>query len=125
MESKRSRLSRLLNKTENKAPRLFNIIMIIIIPFIVLIFLAMICGHFLAVLESGNKLDTLHNKTKSFDTNSFNNSKLLQNVVDKYDECLDDYTNNCKDQLINGTELEGHIKIALMLLYITLKVGRR
>lgn len=108
-ENQRSYWSLLLDQTEKKAPRLYNITTVIVIPILILIGLAILCGHILAHLESKNELNSLHDSMLSFLQNRGGVREIADVVERTYENCIDEYIKTHTDQPNNTTGLKDFI----------------
>jgi len=98
----RSSFSLFIDQQEKKCPRFFNIFFTIIVPLILLTFLAMLCGHFLAKLERKEELK--------------HNNNVLATKFREYhqtsatDQCLDTFVRNATSEIVNSTKLMNFVR---------------
>jgi len=101
----RSQLSLLIDREEKRCPRIFNIFFIIIIPLLLLVCLAMFCGHFLALLESGNEKDTNNSLIVDWIGKNQKVELVASSVQGAYDGCFAAFLADAPSDLVNSTEL--------------------
>lgn len=107
----RSRMSFFLDQTEKKYPRVFNVVTVIIIPLIVLILIATFCGHFLALLESEQEIDSIHSSIASFVDETDNVEDAVDIIEKTYENCLDTFIKEHIDKHFQVEDLREYINM--------------
>lgn len=105
VSKERGSISSYIDRSEKRCPRTWNIVTMIIIPLLFLICLSMLCGHFLAALESENEIDSLNSSMENFMSDTGGVSNAVEKVQSAYDKCLVQYIANNVGQPINGVEI--------------------
>lgn len=94
-----------IDQSEKRCPRMYNIIFMIIVPLFFLIALAMLFGHFLAKLESGNELDSIQSSMEDFVQGIGREQDLVKRVQGTYEKCVERYAANKNGEVLDGTNL--------------------
>ncbi len=95
-----------IDRTEKRFPRLWNIVVVVMVPLLLLIFWTIFCGHFLAVLESGEELKA-NNAALAENMKYMSNLEVIRDSVkNAYDSCFANFVEQAPSkEAMNGTEL--------------------
>lgn len=105
ISASRSKISWYIDRLEKKIPRIFNIFFKIVLPYLLLMCLAMILGHFLVVLEREGEIKDLQIKVGSYLRESQTIDRVATSIQESYDKCLEDFVkyNSTKSDLSDLT----------------------
>eukprot|EP00559_Dactyliosolen_fragilissimus_P005819 CAMPEP_0184859392 /NCGR_PEP_ID=MMETSP0580-20130426/4389_1 /TAXON_ID=1118495 /ORGANISM="Dactyliosolen fragilissimus" /LENGTH=332 /DNA_ID=CAMNT_0027355997 /DNA_START=119 /DNA_END=1114 /DNA_ORIENTATION=+ len=95
-----------INFIERKCPRIYNSIVKIFLPLLLLICLAFFCGHFLADLESDNEISSNNRKLSLlYKTEFLKLGDIDDAIKNSYDSCITQYEETQQQQFVNITDL--------------------
>ncbi len=98
-----------LLKFRLKVPRLYHILFGVVIPLLLLIAWAILCGHFLALLEMENERKS-NNAVISKYVQESQVLSLPLAIEQAYDFCIENFIKGTASELVDGTELEEFIE---------------
>lgn len=104
----KSSLSEMIDRSEKRCPRVWNILFVVVFPLLLLIGWAILCGYILALMESGEELKRNDETVVKFLNDSLNLNDTLDELKNSYDTCLDAF--NSSSQQFNKTELISHME---------------
>lgn len=108
-QAEKNKLSLLIDREEKRCPRLWNTVFVIIVPLLFLIGWAMLCGHFLAVVERDDEMKSNDSAILSFFIEDQKLQQSLDTVKNSYEECLTAFVDSSTSELVNSTELKSYM----------------
>jgi len=105
-----SNLSIFLTRQESKFPRLFNLILYVVLPLFFLVCWPIFCGHFLAVLERTSELKANDAIFENRANEAMRLDSLIVIVQRGYDDCFEQYQQKSSSAFVNITELKSFMQ---------------